>query len=739
MPTLSHPVFAFAARLGHVALCALSLGLLLPACTTSPDQDTKTMPADVLPQQAAAPIAKRVESVISSPHGDRVDHYQWLRDDARKNPDMLAYLTAENDYKAAYFARLNPLVETLNQEMRSRIKEDDSSVPIFEDGYWYYARYSEGQQYPIYARRKGSMDAAEQVLLDGNAMVGESAYFSIGNYQVTRDGNTLAYATDFVGRRQYTIEFKDLQSGKALPGKLENVSGNMVWAGDNQTLFFVKMNEETLLPYQLYRYRLGQSDAKPELIYEEKDTTFYTAIGLSKSKQFLLLFMSSTLTDETRVLDANTPNGEFKTFRARERGLEYSIDHMDGQFYIRTNLADAAGKKSDNFRLMRVRDDAAFANTSLWQDVVPHDPKVLLEGFELFQGKIALERRSEGLRKISVLDLASGKNELIQADDPSYVMNINSTPDLSNLKLRYRYDSLTAPGSVLELDLQSGERRVLKQDPILGRFNASDYQSQYRQAKARDGTLVPVSIVYKKTTALDGSAPLYVYSYGSYGSSTEPYFSSNRLSLLDRGFVFAIAHIRGGQEMGRAWYEGGKLLQKKNTFTDFIDVTQYLVDERFGAKDRVFAMGGSAGGLLMGAVVNMAPEKYRGVVAHVPFVDVVTTMLDESIPLTTGEFDEWGNPKDKAYYDYMLSYSPYDQVTARAYPAMLVTTGLHDSQVQYWEPAKWVAKLRHLKTDSNPLLFKVNMEAGHGGRSGRFDRLKEVAEEYAFIIDLAKR
>jgi len=727
-----------------IAVVLLSLRLLNNKQSTSEaDMPTaKPVSQPTAAATAAAPIAKRVPTEIVSEHGTRVDQYQWLRDDNRENPEMLAYLQAENAYKQNYFKRLEGRVTDLTKEMRARIKEDESTVPTLQNGFWYYTRYEQGKQYPIIARRKNTMQDAEQLLLDGNVLAGDSAYFSIGNMEVSPDGKTLAYAVDYVGRRQYAIKFKDLDSNADIAGVIEQVSGDMTWAADNQTLFYTNEDAETLLPYQLYRFKVGTDPTNAVLVYEETDNTFYLSISSTKSERYLVMSMNSTLTSEHRILRADDPNGEFKMFRTRERDLSYSIDHMDGQFYILSNLAainpaTLKSEKSDNFQILQVQDGADFSDAKKWQTLVPHDAAVFLEDFELFNGKIAITQRSDGLSKIRVFDLATQKSELIKADDPSYVMNVLGTPDLSSGLLRYRYDSLTAPGQVFQMDLATGARTLLKQDAILGPFDATLYESQYLHATAKDGTKIPISVVYKKTTALNGTAPLYVYAYGSYGASMDPYFNSNRLSLLDRGFVYAIAHIRGGQEMGRKWYEDGKLLKKMNTFTDFVDVTDHLVAQKLGAADNVFAMGGSAGGLLMGAVANLAPEKYKGMVAHVPFVDVVSTMLDESIPLTTGEFDEWGNPKTKVYYDYMLSYSPYDQVRAQNYPAMLVTTGLHDSQVQYWEPAKWVAKLRYMKTDSNPLLFKVNMEAGHGGRSGRFDRLGETAEEFAFVLDLA--
>ena len=691
------------------------------------------------------PIAKRVDYAVPSPFGTRNDPYYWLRDDSRKNPDMLAYLAAENAYTQQYFKPLQAGIDSLVTELKARIKEDDSSVPVFEHGYWSYSRYETGKQYPIYARRKGAMTAREEILLDGNAMdaISNTGYFSIGAAEVSPNGKLLAYAVDTVGRRQYTIKIKDLSTGADLPGQVEKVTSNVVWANDNQTILYTDDNDETLLPYRLYRRNInagGIEAGTDELVYEEKDNTFYLAIERSKSEKYISIYLGSTLTTEVRLLLADRPTEAPQIVLPRERGHEYSLEHMGDQFYFRSNRDGAS-----NFAIYRAPEKIP-TDVKSWTPVLAHRSDALIESFEVYPNTLAVNERSGGLSKIRLLstDLkldaktALAQSKLLKADDPSYVMELIPTPDLSNAKLRYDYDSLATPSSVYELDLVSGERTLLKQAPVLGEFNAADYASEYVHATARDGTLIPVSIVYKKTTPRDGTAPLYQYAYGSYGSSTEPTFSLNRLSLLNRGFVFAIAHIRGGQEMGRQWYEHGKLLKKINTFTDFIDVTDFLVQNNFGAKDKIVAAGGSAGGLLMGAVLNLAPEKYRAVAAHVPFVDVVTTMLDETIPLTTGEFDEWGNPKQKASYDYMLNYSPYDQVRAQNYPMLFVTTGLHDSQVQYYEPAKWVAKLRYLKTDKNPLIFKINMQAGHGGRSGRFDRLTQVAQEYMFFIDAVK-
>lgn len=736
-------VFFSASRLRSALLSAGVVGLV--ACSSNSDS-IPTEPAPVKKTARAAlpapPIAKRVDYAVVSPFGSRNDPYYWLRDDTRKDPEMLAYLNAENAYTQAYFEPLQDQVDSLFEQMKARLKQDDSSVPVLEHGYWYYTRFVEGQQYPIHARRKGDMAAEEQIMLDGNALAAQkdTGYFRIGAAEVSPDGKKLAYAIDRVGRRQYDIRVQDLETGVDLPFAVDTVTNNIVWAADSTTLFYTDDNDETLLPYRLYRKSIV-GKAAAELVYEEADNTFYLGIGASKSERFVVVFLSSTLTSEVRLIPSDKPAQVPQIFLARERGHDYSLDHRDGEFIIRSNRAGA-----DNFALYRASEQLP-SKPENWTTLLAHRSDALVEDFELYRNHIGVNERSGGLLKIRVLPLAKGasgesaalsESTVIAADDPSFAMSIESTPDAKSELLRYSYDSLTTPSSVFELNLASGERKLLKQDPVLGEFDASAYQSEYLHATARDGSLIPISVVYKKSTPRDGSAPLYQYAYGSYGSSTDPYFSTARLSLLDNGFVFAIAHIRGGEEMGRSWYENGKLLKKINTFTDFIDVTDFLVKKKYGAKDKIVAAGGSAGGLLMGAVINMAPEKYRAVAAHVPFVDVVTTMLDESIPLTTGEFDEWGNPKEKAYYDYMLSYSPYDQVRAQDYPTLLVTTGLHDSQVQYFEPAKWVAKLRTLKTDKNPLVFKINMEAGHGGRSGRFDRLKEVAQEYAFFMDAVK-
>jgi oligopeptidase B len=718
---------------------ALLLTTLLSACAQAPQRPEPAvaiavaMPPDTslalnLPAQLP-PLAAKIDYSVPGPRGGRPDPYYWMRDDSRSKPEVLDHLKAEQAYFAASFESLRPLQQRLFAEMRARIKEDDASVPVLEDGYWYYTRFETGKQYPIYARRHGSMDAPEQIMLDGNERAAGHNFYQAGNTVVSEDGKILAVAEDFVGRREYTIRFKNLDTGAWLADEISDVSGAIVFADDNRTVFVVEKDKTTLLPFRVKRHVLGTPYAQAVTVYEEKDNTFYTGIFRTKSDRYLGIYLGSTLTSEMRLMSAADPKANFQVYLPRERGHEYQVDDAGSVFVIRSN------KGAQNFQLLTAP-PVIPADPTTFKPLLPHRVDALVQGVEVFADRVVVNERSGGLSKLRVLPLSGGEGALISAEDPAYVMDLEQTPDLASGKLRYSYTSMTTPSSIYELDFASGERRLLKREPVLGDFDPANYVSEYRLAPARDGAQVPVWLLYRKGTPLDGSAPLYQYAYGSYGSSQDPAFRSNVLSMVDRGFVYAIAAIRGGQEMGRQWYENGKLLNKKNTFNDFVDVTDFLVRERYAAKDKVFALGGSAGGLLMGAVINQAPDRYRGVIAHVPFVDVISTMLDESIPLTTGEFDEWGNPKDPDYYDYMLSYSPYDQVRAQAYPALLVTTGLYDSQVQYFEPAKWVARLRELKTDHNPLLFKVNMEAGHGGRSGRFNRLEETAEDYAFMLGL---
>lgn len=695
------------------------LPLLIASLMTLPA--SSALAADLTPPDVA-----RHPHTVKAPFGaTRSDDYYWLRDDTRKNSAMLAYLEAENAYTDQVMAPLKPLEETLYQEIVGRIKQDDASVPYRERGYWYYTRYETGKDYPIQARRKGSMDAPEEILLDVNALAEGKGYFSVGDAVVSQDNRLLAWADDAVGRRQYTVRFKNLETGEVYADTLTGVSPNLVWADDNKTLFYVENDPETLLTVRVRKHVLGTPAKRDPVVYEEHDDSFYMGIGRTRDDKYLTIGVDSTVSSELRYAPAADPQ-TFAVLAPRERDVEYDAEHFDGRWVIRTN-ADGAR----NFKLVTAPTDATAR--SQWQDWVAHDDAVYIEGFELFDGFTAIEERSDGLERVRLLK-GEGTREYVKADEPAYSMGlaVNAEPDTP--WLRYSYTSLTTPATTYELNVVTGERRLLKQQPVIG-YDPSQYVTERVWVTARDGVKVPVSLVYRKGFRKDGTAALYQYAYGSYGMSMDPGFNLPVVSLLDRGVVYAIAHIRGGQEMGRQWYDDGKLLHKQNTFNDFIDVTEALVKQGYAARDRVGASGGSAGGLLMGAVANLAPQDYRVMVAQVPFVDVVTTMLDPTIPLTTNEYDEWGNPEQKDYYDYMLSYSPYDNVRRQAYPALFVGTGLWDSQVQYWEPAKWVARLRDDNTGTHPIVFRTNMEAGHGGKSGRFRRYRELAESYAFVLD----
>lgn len=684
-----------------------------------------TFSSSALSPVATAPDVAKKPHEVKAPFGvTRNDDYYWLRDDDRKSPEMLAYLKAENAYTDAVLAPTKPLQEKLYSEIVGRIKQDDASVPYRERGYWYYTRFETGKDYPIQARRKGSMDAPEEILLDVNQMAEGKGYFSVGDAQISQDNKLLAWADDAVGRRQYVIRFKNLETGEIYPDTIGGVSANLVWADDNKTLFYVENDPETLLTVRVKSHVLGTPASADKLVYEEKDDSFYMGIGRSRDDKFICISVESTVSSEQRCAPASDPS-RFTVLAPRERDVEYSADHLDGRWVIRTNW------KAKNFRIMTA--PSASTSREEWKDWVAHSDEVYIEGFELFDGFTAISERSNGLERLRLLR-ANGKEEYVKADEPAYSMGLDVNSEHDTPWLRYSYTSMTTPATTYELNVETGERKQLKQQPVIG-YDASKYATERLWATARDGTKVPVSLVYKKGFEKNGKAALFQYAYGSYGSSTDPGFNSTIVSLLDRGVVYAIAHIRGGQEMGRDWYDNGKLLHKKNTFTDFIDVTDTLVKQGYAAPDRVAASGGSAGGLLMGAIANMAPEKYRVIVSQVPFVDVVTTMLDPSIPLTTNEYDEWGNPEKKEFYDYILTYSPYDNISKQAYPAIFVGTGLWDSQVQYWEPAKYVAKLRDDNTGTLPLLFRINMEAGHGGKSGRFRRYREAAEYYAFVLD----
>jgi oligopeptidase B len=687
-----------------------------------------SLPVAANAQTAVPPVAAKKPFLIKGPEGvpPRNDDYYWLRDDTRKNPEMLANLNAENAYADAVLAPTKPLQEAIYNEIVGRIKQDDASVPYRLRGYYYYTRFETGKDYAINARRKGSMTAPEEVLFDQNVMAAGKGYFSLGDVTVGQDNMIAAYAEDVVGRRQYVIKFKNLKTGATLPDAIPNAEPNIVWADDNKTVFYVDKDPTTLLGNKVMMHVLGTPVSEDRLVYEEKDNTFYMGIQRTKDDKYICIAVQSTVSNEQRCALAGKYS-PFTVLAPREREFRYQADHLGGRWVIRTDW------NAPNYKLMTLADGKAWGARTAWTDFVAASDKVFIDGFELFDGFTAINERSDGLKRLRTLTTA-GKSSFIASDEPAYAMSLGLNVEPATDWLRYTYNSLTTPTRTYEVNAKTGERKPLKENPAPG-YVAANYVTERVWVPARDGKVrIPVSIVYKKGFKRDGTAAMLQYAYGSYGFSTDPAWSPTVVSLLDRGMVYALAHIRGGQEMGRAWYDDGKMFNKKNTFTDFIDVTEHLVKSRYAAKDRVAAAGGSAGGLLMGAVANMAPQDYKVMVAQVPFVDVVTTMLDETIPLTTGEWDEWGNPKTKASYDYMLSYSPYDNVAAKPYPALFVGTGLWDSQVQYYEPAKWVAKLRATKTDTNPLIFRVNMEAGHGGKSGRFRRYRETAEYYAFML-----
>jgi len=708
---------------------AAFLAVALAGCAAQPARPETPAAAAATPALPSPPVAAKKPYVVRAPHGaERQDEYYWLRDDTRQDPAVLSYLEAENAYTDAVLRPLEGLEETLYQELVGRVKQDDATVPYLEDGYWYYTRFETGKEYPIHARRKGTMDAPEQVMFDVNEMAAGKNFFQFASIEISPDGRLAAFTYDDVGRRQFVAKVKDLETGELLPDEIRGISAGLMWGDDNRTVYYVENDPVTLLSKRVKSHVLGTPVAQDRLVYEEKDDSFYMGIGRTRSDEYLCIGVQSTVSSEMRCTEAKEP-GEFRVLAPRQRDFEYEADHLNGRWVISTNW------DAQNFRVMTLADGQPWGDRNQWKEMIPHSPDVLIAGVTLFDDFITVSERSGGLQRLRIRDWDGKRDEFVKADESAYSMGLSVNAEPGTDWLRYTYTSLTTPSTVYELNVRTGERKLLKEQPVLGGFDKSNYVTERLWATARDGTRVPVSVLYRKGFEKNGQAALYQYAYGSYGSSSDPRFSENAISLVDRGVVYAIAHIRGGQEMGRAWYEDGKLLKKVNTFTDFIDVTDFLVKEGYAAPGRVAAMGGSAGGLLMGAVANMAPEKYAAIVAHVPFVDVVTTMLDESIPLTTNEFDEWGNPKDKVYYDYMLSYSPYDQVKAQAYPPMLVTTGLWDSQVQYFEPAKWVARLRATKTDANPLLLRTNMEAGHGGKSGRFQRYRERAEEYAFVLD----
>jgi len=675
-----------------------------------------------------APIAEKHPRKLEI-HGDvRTDDYYWLRES--ENEAVLDYLRKENEYYQALTAHTLEFREQLFAEMKGRIKEDDASVPYKQNGYWYVTRYEKGLEYPIYSRKKESLKAPEELLFNCNELAEGQEYFDLKGLSVSPDNRLAAFGIDTVSRRQYYIQVKDLQTGALFKDKIDNTTGRSVWANDSKTLFYTKKDPVTLRSDRVYRHVLGTPAEADELVYQEEDETFYTYVTKTKSKKYIIIGSVSTLTSEYRLLKADTPGGEFELFSPRERGLEYSIYHYGNHFYILTNK-----DKATNFKVMIAREGRTAATE--WKDFVPHRDHILLEDIEIFKNFYVLSERDNGLTRIKVTRWDNGESYYLPFESETYVAYPYVNPEFDTDTLRYVYNSMTSPYAVIDMDMATRQSEIKKEQEVLGgKFDKRNYRSRRIWATARDGMRIPMSLVYHKDTRLSPETPLFLHAYGSYGATLDPYFSTVRLSLLDRGFAYAIAHIRGGEYLGREWYENGKLLRKMNTFNDYIDCSRYLIEQKYTSPGHLYAYGGSAGGLLMGVVLNEAPQLYNGVIAAVPFVDVITTMLDESIPLTTGEYDEWGNPNDEIFYRYIKAYSPYDNVKHQAYPNLLVTTGLHDSQVQYWEPAKWVAKLRAYKTDTSLLFLDTNLDAGHGGASGRFEALKETAKEYAFLLDL---
>ena len=705
---------------------------------TACKNDNQTMNSS----DANAPVAYKQPTKLEK-HGDiRIDNYFWMRlsDDQKLAPvkdeqtqKVIDYLEAENSYYEKVTAYTKNFQEKLFEEMKGRIKEDDSSVPYKDNGYYYITRYETGKQYPIYSRKKGSLDAKEEILFNVNEMAEGYEYYQLGGLSISEDNKYAIFATDTVGRRQYFLRIKNLETGEILKDIIDNTTGGAVWANYHKTIFYTKKNPTRLRSEKIYKHILGTSEKEDVVVFHEKDETFNTYVSKSKSSQFIIIGSYSTISTEYRFLDANIPSGNFQILQPRERDLEYSVSHYKDHFYILTNK-----DKSLNFKLMKTPIKATHKDN--WVDVIPHRKETLLEDFSIFKDYLVLEERTNGLSKIRIKRWDNSKDYYLPFDEETYSVGVYDMPEFDTDVIRYSYNSFTTPSSVIDFNMNDQSKQIMKEQEVLGgKFKKENYISKRVWATARDGKKVPISLVYHKNTKLNENTPLLQYGYGSYGATIPDGFSTTRLSLLDRGFVFALAHIRGGEYLGREWYEDGKMLHKKNTFTDFIDCSKYLIENKYTSAKHLYAMGGSAGGLLMGAIVNMNAELYNGIIAAVPFVDVVSTMIDESIPLTTGEYDEWGNPNNKKYYEYIKSYSPYDQVSSKKYPNMLVITGFHDSQVQYWEPAKWVAKLRELKTDTNLLFLNTNMDAGHGGASGRFEALKETAMEYTFLLALENK
>jgi oligopeptidase B len=705
----------------------LILSIMISSC--SPESSTKKEPLSW--PNATAPVAEKIphNRII---HGDTVsDPYYWMIDYFKKGPDsskVVSYLTAENKYTEEMMKDTEGFQDILFKEMKGRIKETDESVPYLKNGYYYYQRTEEGKQYYKLCRKKGSLEAAEEVLLDVDKMAEGFAYFALGGASVSPDNKLLAYAVDTVSRREYVIQIKNLETGELLPDRIIRTSGSAVWAADNKTIFYTAKNPVTLLSEKIKRHTLGTSSDSDAVVYDEKDNTNYIGVSKSKNDKYIFIYSGGTLSSETRYIKSDDPNAEFKVFQPRMKDVLYDVTPLEDKFLIVTN------DNAKNFKVM----ETSLENTGKenWKEFIPHRADVLVEGIDEFANYLAISERKNGLTQLAIRDLKDNSQHYLDFGEAAYTVYPSTNAEYNTDILRYGYTSMVTPSSTYDYNMKTKDKTLMKQQEVLGGYDQKNYVTERVMAKVGDGVEVPISIVYKKGTKKDGSAPLLLYAYGSYGNSMNPSFSSTRLSLLDRGFIYALAHIRGGEEMGRQWYEDGKMMKKKNTFTDFIDCGKFLIDQKFTSKEHLYAQGGSAGGLLMGAVINMAPEIWNGVIAQVPFVDVVNTMLDESIPLTTNEYDEWGNPNNKEAYDYMKSYSPYENIEAKEYPNLLVTTGLHDSQVQYFEPAKWVAKLRATKKGSNVILLKTDMEYGHGGASGRFDYLKDVALSYAFLFKL---
>lgn len=684
-------------------------------------------------KSAIPPVADKIPKDVGM-HGDRrIDNYYWMNDYFKKGPlsdKVLQYLKEENKYTETVLSDIKGLRDTLFNEMKARIKEADESVPVFDNGYYYYSRYEEGKQYAIYCRKKGTPDAPEQILLDMNAMAEGHAYFHADAFAVSPDTKLLAYAVDTLSRRQYTVHIKNLETGEIYKDVMYPASPAVVWANDSKSIFYTANNPETLLSEKIKKHILGTNGSSDKVVYEEKDKSNYLHLGKLRSKKYITVTSAATMSSEVYYLDANRPDDPFKVIQPRIKDVLYQVDEQNGRFLILTNL------DAKNFRLM----ETPVGNTGVdnWKDVIPHRTDVLIEGIYAFKNFYVVAERRNGLRQLRMHNMSTNEDHYLEFAEPAYTADVGDNPEFDSRVLRYNYTSLTTPSSTFDYDMESRIGKLLKEQEVMGGYDKSEYVTERLFATASDGAKVPISIVYKKGFRKNGSSPLLLYGYGSYGYSIDPSFVSTRLSLLDRGFAFAIAHIRGGQEMGREWYENGRMMNKKNTFTDFIAAGEYLVQHKFTSPEHLYAYGGSAGGLLMGAIINLRPDLWKGVFAAVPFVDVVTTMLDESIPLTSNEFGEWGNPKNKDAYDYMKSYSPYDNVRSVKYPNLLVITGLHDSQVQYFEPAKWVAKMRDMKRGDNLLLFQTNMDYGHGGASGRFDYLKEIALMEGFFLKLER-